>query len=152
MGHGSGRGIPGPYADAVAHPPQLHLLARAVIEHEGHVLLARARGHSNTFLPGGHVEPAEGLRACLARELHEETGLIFQVGAFVGVVEHRWTDRTGRLHHEVNHVFVASSPELVRWEAVPAVESHLTFEWVAVTQLEVRQLMPPPLRSWLAQG
>ena len=59
------------------------------------MLLAQARGYAHTFLPGGHVEPGEGLRACLARELAEETGRVVEIGAFLGVVEHEWQDSSG---------------------------------------------------------
>ncbi|GMA17189.1 NUDIX domain-containing protein [Deinococcus metallilatus] len=64
-----------------------HLLARAVIQDAGHVLVAQARGFSHTFLPGGHIEPGEGMKAVLARELSEELGLSVEVSRFLGVVE-----------------------------------------------------------------
>lgn len=116
------------------------------------MLLAQARGYAHTFLPGGHVEPGEGLRACLARELAEETGRVVEIGAFLGVVEHEWQDSSGGRHHELNHLFAAASPGLTRFEAVASSEPHLTFAWVPVGELEDRALMPPPLRSWLADG
>lgn len=130
--------------------PKLHLLARAVIQDGGHVLLAQARGYAHTFLPGGHVEPGEGLRSCLARELAEETDLQFEVGAFLGVVEYEWRDGSEHRHHELNHLFAAASPGLTRLQAVASREPHLTFAWVSMDELDNRALMPPPLRPWLA--
>ncbi|MPY67762.1 NUDIX domain-containing protein [Deinococcus sp. SDU3-2] len=130
--------------------PQLHLLARAVIENDGHVLLAQAQGHAHTFLPGGHVEPGEGLRTCLARELAEEMGLHVEIGAYLGVIEQGWQDGSWGRHHELNHLFAAASPGLTRLQAVMSREPHLTFAWVPVSELEDRALMPSPVRLWLA--
>jgi 8-oxo-dGTP diphosphatase len=39
--------------------PNFHHLARGIIIDGDKVLLARAVGHKNTFLPGGHVEFGE---------------------------------------------------------------------------------------------
>ncbi|WP_216323267.1 NUDIX domain-containing protein [Deinococcus aestuarii] len=132
--------------------PRTHLLARAVIEQDGHILLAQASGHTNTFLPGGHLEAGEGLARCLTRELFEETGLGFSVGAFLGVVEHEWRDKDGGVHHEINHLFAATCEGLSRRQAVRAREAHLTFEWVFLDQLDARQLEPSPLRALLTRG
>lgn len=38
-------------------------------------------------MPGGKVEPGETDTEALIREVHEETGLSVQVGAFVGTVD-----------------------------------------------------------------
>lgn len=56
------------------------------------VLLARVRGYSNTFLPGGHIEFGESAKDALKREIEEELGVSCAVGSFLGVVEHKWRD------------------------------------------------------------
>jgi 8-oxo-dGTP diphosphatase len=58
-----------------------HILARAVIlGPQDQILLAQAVGQSNTFLPGGHLDPREGLQEALVREIDEELGLAARVG------------------------------------------------------------------------
>ena len=131
--------------------PTVHLLARAVIEHDGHFLLAQSKGASNTFLPGGHIEHGEGIPNCLKRELLEECGLNVTVGRFLGIVEADWVDTAGRRQVEINHLFLVSAPNLTRDRAVESRESHLTFEWVSRAELDARQLQPAPLRGLLRE-
>lgn len=42
-----------------------HHLARAVFINENKILLAQAKGDTNTFLPGGHVEFGESAKETL---------------------------------------------------------------------------------------
>ena len=128
--------------------PKVHLLARAVIADDHHFLLAHQIGASTTFLPGGHAEPGEGLKPCLARELGEEVGLTAVVGRYLGAVEHSWVEN-GVAHYEVNHCFETSIP-LTRTDKVTSREDHLEFLWVHVDDLAVRYLLPSPLRDLLA--
>ena len=129
----------------------VHLVARAVIEHERHFLVAQAKSASNTFLPGGHIEPGEGIPNCLKRELLEETGLNVTVGQFLGIVEADFVDEHGHRHIEINHLFLVSAPNLTRDQPVASLEPHLSFEWVSQAQFDARQLQPSPLRALLRE-
>ena len=133
--------------------PITHLLARAVLRDAGHVLLVRAEGQSHTFLPGGHVENEEGLTGCLRRELREELGVTATVGAYRGVVEHRW-QRDGTPQYELNHCFAVTVPALSAASAPTAREGYLTFGWVPLTEetLTEADLQPAPLRRLLVDG
>ena len=128
--------------------PKVHILARAVIEDTRYFLLAHFRGAAHTFLPGGHVDPGEGLVTCLAREIREELGVVSQVGAYLGAVEHVWHDLAGS-HYEINHCFAVSSPQLTRTAQVTSCEPALEFLWVHQSELDHYNLSPVPLRVLL---
>lgn len=127
----------------------MHLLARAVIRKDNHVLVVQAEGQPHTFLPGGHREAREGMEACLRRELHEELGVNAAVGAYLGSVEHRW-DRDGERQYELNHCFAVSAPSLTADAAPPAREDYLSFAWAPVDRLAEAALEPAPLRALIA--
>ena len=56
----------------------------AVIKHDGNILIGQRKPRGRHGLkwefPGGKVEPGEGLRAALVRELREELGIEAQIG------------------------------------------------------------------------
>jgi len=131
--------------------PTVHLLSRAVIRAEGHILVVRAEGRPHTFLPGGHREGAEGLEACLRRELREELGVRAEIGRYLGGVEHQWT-REGTPQYEINHCFAATVPNLAPDTPPDAREEYLSFSWAPVDQLDAASLQPAPLRTLLAEG
>ena len=72
------------------------LVVAAVIERGGKVLvsLRRPKGERASLweFPGGKVEPGEGERAALARELREELGVRAQISEEYARVEHIYPD------------------------------------------------------------
>jgi 8-oxo-dGTP diphosphatase len=72
------------------------LVVAALIERGGEVLVARRREEGERAglweFPGGKVEPGEGERAALARELREELGVRVQVGELYARLEHIYPD------------------------------------------------------------
>ena len=72
------------------------LVVAAVIERKGKVLvsLRRPKGERASLweFPGGKVEPGEGERAALARELREELGVRASIGEEYARVEHIYPD------------------------------------------------------------
>jgi len=110
-------------------------------------LLAQEIGAANTFLPGGHVEPGEGLTDSLAREIDEELGLWCRVGAYLGTVEAQWPDPDPK-HYEVNHLFLVELAE--PGVALASREAHLRFFWCPVGELGAHNLLPAPLRELIA--
>lgn len=110
------------------------------------VLIAKAKGYPNTFLPGGHVEFGESAKDALMREIKEELGIISTVGTFLGLVEHSW-EHEGKLHCEINQVFEVTSKELVHHSNPASTESHLEFFWCNENELDKYNLQPYPIRN-----
>jgi 8-oxo-dGTP diphosphatase len=71
-------------------PGTIACVGAVVVDADGRYLLVR-RGREPSrglwSIPGGKVEPGEGDRAAVAREVREETALDVVVGEFVGYVE-----------------------------------------------------------------
>jgi ADP-ribose pyrophosphatase YjhB (NUDIX family) len=73
--------------------PKPEVAVGAVVRRGDEILLVR-RGRGTAVgqwaIPGGRVEFGEGLKAAVAREVREETGLDVNVGRFLG-----WAERMG---------------------------------------------------------
>lgn len=63
---------------------------RALILHEGKILLVRHRGKDFYALPGGKVDPGEDIKSALSRELMEELGVDSAVEKMQFVHEFRY--------------------------------------------------------------
>jgi 8-oxo-dGTP diphosphatase len=75
------------------------LCVGAIAVHDGRLLLVRRGrppGIGRWSVPGGRVEKNELLAEAVARELHEETGLVGVCGPLVG-----WVERFAEDHHFV---------------------------------------------------
>src|SRR5262245_58154462 len=112
----------------------IHVIARAVILKEDHVLVARCKDASNTFLPGGHVESGEPMHNAIARELDEEFGERSVVLDYIGAIEHSFSENAVT-QHEINHVFRVELSNVTGLRAVASRESHLEFFWHPIDML-----------------
>jgi 8-oxo-dGTP pyrophosphatase MutT (NUDIX family) len=124
----------------------IEVIARGMLIGTRGVLLCRATGADNTFLPGGHIEYGEPAPRALARELEEELGVRIKVEEFLGVVECVFT-QDGIQHHEVNLVFQMSSPGVERRARFTPVETNIEYLWQPVNLLAAVNLLPKSLRS-----
>ncbi len=119
---------------------QFHLLGRAVIRSENKVLLARARGAKNTFLPGGHVELGESVPVAIAREILEELGCQATVLRYLGAVEASF-ENEDTVHFEINHLFEVTLND----SSFTSQEPHLEFFWADLSELTLLNLQPAAL-------
>jgi 8-oxo-dGTP diphosphatase len=85
----------------VDHRGQL-LVAVAVVEHEGHVLVGQRPAGVPLAgfweFPGGKVELGETTEEAAVRECLEETGLAVEVAGSYGIVSHRYSHGLVQIH------------------------------------------------------
>jgi 8-oxo-dGTP pyrophosphatase MutT (NUDIX family) len=98
-----------------AAEPVERLAARVLLlDRDGRVLLFRGCDPGDPaagewwFTPGGGRDPGESSRACAARELYEETGLLLDADAFGDVVHERLTvfPFDGRTYRQTEDYYV----------------------------------------------
>lgn len=123
---------------------KFHLITRAVILRENHVLLAHQKEADNTFLPGGHVEIGESAVSALKREIDEELHLEAEVLEYLGAVEAGWEDGLFK-HYEINHLFKVNINTTEICNSVSSYEDHLEFFWSPIDELVKNNLLPYPL-------
>ena len=118
-----------------------------VIRRNGTILLTRrppgGRQAGLWEFPGGKIEPGEEAEACLARELHEELGILVRVGQFLHATTHAYAHaRIRLLFFEVEY----DGSELTLHE-------HDASAWVAPADLLSYPLAPAdiPFARWLQQ-
>ena len=108
----------------------------AIIERGGRWLVTRRRAGQHLAgyweFPGGKRHRGEAWRACVAREVHEELGLLVNVGEPMARIRHRYPNRTVHLR-----VFRCTIQPGIG-ECGPRPECH----WVTARGL-IRLQMPP---------
>jgi ADP-ribose pyrophosphatase YjhB (NUDIX family) len=121
------------------------LSARLLLVLGDRLLLANHRGEEVFHLPGGNVEPGEGIEAALHRELREETGIVARSLDFVGIIEHIYA-AGGKPWHEVNVVFASSVP---RYAQIGSRADELDISLVSVSDLGALEFRPPMLGTFI---
>lgn len=128
----------------------VNLIVRGVVEHEEHVLLSTPSGSnleyssSLFFLPGGHVDYTESAEVALRRELLEEMNLRVDEISLLGVLECTW-DKKGKVYHEINLVFRASSADLSLDCPPQSTDAALRFVWAPLANIEEYKILPEKL-------
>jgi ADP-ribose pyrophosphatase YjhB (NUDIX family) len=85
------------------------LKVRAIVPHEGRVLVARERrqGKPHTTIPGGRLKRGETLEEALVREVREETGVIIDPVRLLYIAEVVNEPRI----HDVNLIYLAHAED-----------------------------------------
>lgn len=126
----------------------IEVIARALIEHQGRVMLCRSVEHGYAYLPGGHVEFGESASQAVARELVEEAGVSVKVTEPLLFHECRFIQR-GKPRHELTVVFHVKLDDPNT--SVRAQEPHIAFDWVALSDLHTADVRPAGIVGWLNQ-
>lgn len=127
---------------------KLQICVRGVLLSGTKILVAHSKGSSNTFLPGGQIEPGERAEEALRRELKEELDLNITVQRYLGAIEQTFTENNQQ-HHGINHFFLMESD--VNFELLKSKEVHLEFFWIESGETEKMNLMPSPLQNLIAK-
>lgn len=121
-------------------PPAPEVAVGAVVRRGDEILLVRrARGAAvgKWAIPGGRVEFGEGLKAAVAREVREETGLDVTVGRFLG-----WAERMGDDPGPYHYVILDFAAEATDPAAAPlAGDDADDVAWVPTNALETYPLV-----------
>jgi ADP-ribose pyrophosphatase YjhB (NUDIX family) len=118
------------------------LIARGVILHKGKILVCKAVGHANYFLPGGHIDFGEGAEQALKRELLEELGVEVKTLKYIGSVENIYRANSKK-HHELNLLFFVT----LKTQIFTSLEDHITFELVTTKEFLSKPVLPKALQK-----
>ncbi len=133
----------------------IHILSRAVILDQGHILLCKTLDLpiSFYFLPGGHVEHGESAYEAVRRELKEETGSDCQVKRFMGCLEYSFEPGYSSIchNHEYNFIFEMEANDLKIANQIPQLETHIELVWKPLNQLSAIDFRPEPLKELMPQ-
>jgi 8-oxo-dGTP diphosphatase len=138
----------------------IHVLARAVILSQNHILLAYdprvypyhyyKLGAHFYYLPGGHVEFKESAQTAIIREIKEESGYEGHVERFLGIIENAWSfpgDEVCCHTHEINLIFQVQVPGINPYKDILQKEKHVAFQWISLKDLEAVDILPKPLKT-----
>jgi 8-oxo-dGTP diphosphatase len=133
----------------------IHVLSRAVIIDQGHILLCQTVDLPIAFyfLPGGHIEHSESAEAALLREITEESGAKCYIKRFLGCLEHSFEPGHNSIchNHEYNFIFEVESSMLKLGIKIPQMESHIKLVWIPLNTMNIIDFRPEYLREILVE-
>jgi ADP-ribose pyrophosphatase YjhB (NUDIX family) len=137
--------------------PEIRTSAKAVVLHDDHVLLMRAKWDDQEcyFLPGGGQHPGENLSDAVRREVDEETGLTVSVDRLLWLREYIGANHDHPVQeaktHRIETIFLCtatSDPHQLGGHAQDDVQTGL--EWVPLHKIESLNLLPHAIRQPIA--
>lgn len=125
----------------------IELITRAVVLHDGNILLCKLKGEDYCYFPGGHVEFYEDAVTALRRELKEETDADVTETCFIGAWENSFLQK-----HELNLLFEANLASA----DIKNMEDHIESRWVSLQEFKEAYVLPVLLKEkiiqWMADG
>lgn len=123
---------------------------KAIILHQGNVLLNRCRDENNGeyyCLPGGGQEQYETMAEAIRRECLEETGYTVEHVRFAALMEEICLDPFIRetypqYAHKMLHIFLCRLASDRRTEPTETDDLQIAIEWVPVEDVPNRNLLP----------
>lgn len=139
----------------MSHKNNIHVLSRAVIVDQDHILLCKTRDLpiSFYFLPGGHIEHGESAEDAVLRELLEESGAQCRIKRFLGCLEHSFEPGHSSIchNHEYNFFFEAESDLLKIQNPIARLEDHIELIWIPLHKIDSIDFRPEPLKKLLPE-
>ena len=128
---------------------------KAIILHEGNVLLNRCRDVNNGeyySLPGGGQEQFESLAEAIQRECLEETGYTVEPVRFVAFMEEICLDpiireRYLQYAHKMLHLFLCRLTTTDRVEPTETDDLQVAIEWISAEEVPHINLLPKEVRA-----
>lgn len=135
----------------------IRLAAKALVVHEGKILINRCRGRQGRpyyAFPGGGQNPGETLEEAVAREVLEETGLTVRFERFVAFFEEIAEDPAIRAEHPdyFHKSYHFCRCALMEDAPIPPSEMDSNQEgsvWVPLDEVAELPLFPAPVRAEL---
>ena len=133
----------------------IHVLSRAVIIDQNHILLCKTLDLEENFyfLPGGHVEHGESVQISLLRELVEETGSEVRIKRFLGCLEYSFEFGANSIchNHEYNFIFEVESDSLKIQNKIPQLEKHIELIWIPLLKITEIDFRAEPLKKLIPE-
>lgn len=133
----------------------IHVLSRAVIIDQNHILLCKTLDLEKNFyfLPGGHVEHGESVEISLLRELVEETGSEVRIKRFLGCLEYSFEPGANSIchNHEYNFIFEVESDNLKLQNKIPQLEKHIELVWIPLLKIADIDFRAEPLKRLIPE-
>jgi ADP-ribose pyrophosphatase YjhB (NUDIX family) len=129
---------------------KLRTSAKAVILHEGRVLLTRCVDATGEWYccPGGGQQPGETLAQAVRRECLEETGAIVGVGDMFCVLE--WHDMPNATHSVESYFLCTLQPGSNIGNGAEPDSMQIGVDWIPAAEIRGIDLRPGELKPLIA--